>query len=95
MDIYEIVDDFLFVNGYVERLAISSAVSFLLAVLFVVISSVLAISALVNGQTKNPRLFPELSNGGSFWQLFTASPVIVTAFTFHFNGKNPSLSPYW
>ncbi|KAG7561062.1 Amino acid transporter transmembrane domain [Arabidopsis thaliana x Arabidopsis arenosa] len=69
----------------VEKLAFSSAVSFLLAVLFVVISSVLAISALVNGQTKNPRLFPELNNGGSFWKLFTASPVIVTAFTFHFN----------
>lgn len=79
--------------GYVERLAYSSAVSFLLAVLFVVISSVLAISALVKGQTKNPRLFPELNNGGSFWKLFTASPVIVTAFTFHFNGKNPSLTP--
>ncbi|KAG2328839.1 hypothetical protein Bca4012_021535 [Brassica carinata] len=69
----------------VERLAFSSAVSFLLAVLFVVISSVLAISALMKGQTKNPRLFPELNNGGSFWNLFTASPVIVTAFTFHFN----------
>ncbi|CAN6898281.1 unnamed protein product [Brassica oleracea] len=69
----------------VERLAFSSAISFLLAVLFVVISSVLAISALMEGQTKNPRLFPDLTNGGSFWNLFTASPVIVTAFTFHFN----------
>ncbi|KAF8102032.1 hypothetical protein N665_0201s0323 [Sinapis alba] len=69
----------------VERLAFSSAISFLLAVLFVVISSVLAISALMKGQTKSPRLFPELNNGGSFWNLFTASPVIVTAFTFHFN----------
>ncbi|CDY27235.1 BnaA09g35670D [Brassica napus] len=69
----------------VERLAFSSAVSFLLAVFFVVISSVLAISALMKGQTKSPRLFPDLTNGGSFWNLFTASPVIVTAFTFHFN----------
>ncbi|CAH8360446.1 unnamed protein product [Eruca vesicaria subsp. sativa] len=69
----------------VERLAFSSAISFLLAVLFVVISSVLAITALMKGQTKNPRMFPELNNGGSFWNLFTASPVIVTAFTFHFN----------
>ncbi|CAN6977925.1 hypothetical protein IGI04_037686 [Brassica rapa subsp. trilocularis] len=69
----------------VERLAFSSAISFLLAVLFVIISSVLAISALMKGQTKNPRLFPDLTSGGSFWNLFTASPVIVTAFTFHFN----------
>ncbi|KFK29814.1 hypothetical protein AALP_AA7G182400 [Arabis alpina] len=70
----------------VERLALSSAISFLLALLFVVISSVLAIIALVKGETKIPRLFPELNNGGvSFFNLFTASPVIVTAFTFHFN----------
>ena len=74
----------------VERLAFSSAISFILAVFFVVISSMLAISALMKGQTKSPRLFPDLTNGGSFWNLFTASPVIVTAFTFHFNGKNPS-----
>ncbi|WZZ17675.1 hypothetical protein YC2023_110764 [Brassica napus] len=69
----------------VERLAFSSAISFILAVFFVVISSMLAISALMKGQTKSPRLFPDLTNGGSFWNLFTASPVIVTAFTFHFN----------
>ncbi|KAJ4903973.1 Transmembrane amino acid transporter family protein [Raphanus sativus] len=70
----------------VDRLALSSAISFLLALLFVIISSVLAIVALVQGKTKSPRLFPDLSNGGkSFFNLFTASPVIVTAFTFHFN----------
>ncbi|CAN6904708.1 unnamed protein product [Brassica oleracea] len=39
----------------------------------------------MKGQTKSPRLFPDLTNGGSFWNLFTASPIIVTAFTFHFN----------
>ncbi|KAL0896648.1 hypothetical protein Bca101_080609 [Brassica carinata] len=70
----------------VDRLALSSAISFLLALLFVIISSVLAIVALVQGKTKSPRLFPDLNNGGqSFFNLFTASPVIVTAFTFHFN----------
>nr|AAM15348.1 unknown protein [Arabidopsis thaliana] len=75
---------------FFERLAFSSAISFLLALLFVVISSVLAIIALVQGKTKPPRLFPELNDGGlSFFSLFTASPVIVTAFTFHFNGKKP------
>ncbi|KAF3578455.1 hypothetical protein DY000_02035707 [Brassica cretica] len=70
----------------VDRLALSSAISFLLALFFVIISSVLAIVALVQGRTKSPRLFPDLNNGGqSFFNLFTASPVIVTAFTFHFN----------
>lgn len=82
-------DDFYLFLFSVDRLAFSSAISFLLALLFVVISSVLAIIALLQGKTKNPRLFPELNNGGeSFFNLFTASPVIVTAFTFHFNRKN-------
>lgn len=82
-------DGFLYVS--VDRLALSSAISFLLALLFVIISSVLAIVALVQGKTKSPRLFPDLSNGGqSFFNLFTASPVIVTAFTFHFNRKKPN-----
>ncbi|CAA7028881.1 unnamed protein product [Microthlaspi erraticum] len=58
----------------VDRLAFSSAISFLLALLFVVISSALAIIALVQGKTKNPRLFPELNNGGeSFFNLFISS----------------------
>lgn len=69
----------------VEKLAISSGISVLLAVLFVVISAALAMSAIVQGKTKNPRLFPELDDGGSFFNLFTAVPVIVTAFTFHFS----------
>lgn len=71
-----------------ESLSCSSAVAVLLAVIFVGITSGLAITALVEGKTKNPRLLPELDNGVSFLNLFTAVPVIVTAFTFHFNGKN-------
>ncbi|XP_021904148.1 amino acid transporter AVT6C-like [Carica papaya] len=69
----------------VESLSCSSAVAVLLAVIFVGITSGLAITALVEGKTKNPRLLPELDNGVSFLNLFTAVPVIVTAFTFHFN----------
>ncbi|EXB25861.1 hypothetical protein L484_012287 [Morus notabilis] len=69
----------------VESLRFSSAVSVLLAVIFVAICSVMAIIALVQGKTKNPRLIPELDQQTSFFDLFTAVPVIVTAFTFHFN----------
>ncbi|KDP21692.1 hypothetical protein JCGZ_03363 [Jatropha curcas] len=69
----------------VESLSFSSAVSVLLAVVFVGISSVMAISALIEGKTKTPRLLPHLDNQVSFFDLFTAVPVIVTAFTFHFN----------
>ncbi|KAI3958113.1 hypothetical protein MKW98_020755 [Papaver atlanticum] len=69
----------------VESLRFSSAVSILLAVVFVVISTVMAISALWAGKTKTPKLVPDLVNSSSYFELFTAVPVIVTAFTFHFN----------
>ncbi|KAF2296332.1 hypothetical protein GH714_037434 [Hevea brasiliensis] len=69
----------------IESLRFSSAISVLLAVVFVGISSVLAISALIEGKTNSPRLLPHLDNQVSFFDLFTAVPVIVTAFTFHFN----------
>ncbi|CAO2816984.1 unnamed protein product [Amaranthus hypochondriacus] len=69
----------------VESLRYSSAVAVLLAVVFVVISFVMAIYALFQGRTQNPRLFPDLDGHSSFFNLFTAVPVIVTAFTFHFN----------
>ncbi|KAH8496806.1 hypothetical protein H0E87_019516 [Populus deltoides] len=45
----------------------------------------MAIYALIEGKTKSPRLLPHLDNKTSFFDLFTAAPVIVTAFTFHFN----------
>ncbi|KAL6530423.1 hypothetical protein OROHE_014776 [Orobanche hederae] len=72
----------------VESLWLSSAVSVFLAVVFVGICSVMAIAALIEGETKTPRILPRLDNGVSFFNLFTAIPVIVTAFTFHFNGTN-------
>ncbi|KAK7305942.1 hypothetical protein VNO77_43855 [Canavalia gladiata] len=69
----------------VESLKYSSAVSTLLAVAFVGICCGLAIVALVQGKTQTPRLFPRLNYQTSFFDLFTAVPVVVTAFTFHFN----------
>ncbi|KAJ4720163.1 putative Amino acid transporter [Melia azedarach] len=69
----------------VESLSFSSAISVLLAVVFVGTCSVMAIFAIVEGKTQTPKLLPELDNHVSFFDLFTAVPVIVTAFTFHFN----------
>ncbi|KAI7990589.1 Amino acid transporter AVT6C [Camellia lanceoleosa] len=63
----------------------SSAVSVLLAVVFVGICSVMAIFALLEGKAKSPRLMSQLDDQASFFNLFTDVPVIVTAFTFHFN----------
>ncbi|KAE8723375.1 putative inactive purple acid phosphatase 1-like [Hibiscus syriacus] len=62
-----------------EALRFSSAIAVFLAVLFVAISSVMAITALFEGKTERPRLLPYLDNGASFFELFTAVPVIVTA----------------
>ncbi|XP_057430313.1 amino acid transporter AVT6C-like [Lotus japonicus] len=69
----------------VESLKYSSAVSTFLAVAFVGICCGLAIIAMVQGKTQTPRLFPQLDYQTSFFDLFTAVPVVVTAFTFHFN----------
>ncbi|XP_058787639.1 amino acid transporter AVT6D-like [Vicia villosa] len=69
----------------VESLKYSSAISTLLAVVFVAICSGLAIVALVQGRTQTPKLVPRLDYQTSFFDLFTAVPVVVSAFTFHFN----------
>ncbi|KHN38562.1 Putative sodium-coupled neutral amino acid transporter 7 [Glycine soja] len=69
----------------VESLKFSSAISTLLAVAFVTICTVLAIVAIVEGRTQSPRLIPCLDQHTSFFDLFTAVPVVVTAYTFHFN----------
>ncbi|RDX61064.1 Amino acid transporter AVT6C, partial [Mucuna pruriens] len=69
----------------VESLKFSSAIATLLALAFVAICSVLAVVAIVEGKTQSPRLFPRLDHHTSFFDLFTAVPVIVTAYTFHFN----------
>ncbi|KAG7030636.1 Amino acid transporter AVT6C, partial [Cucurbita argyrosperma subsp. argyrosperma] len=69
----------------VDSLRFSSFISVVLAVVFVGISSVMAIMAIVHGKTKSARLIPKLDKNTSVFDLFTAVPVIVTAFTFHFN----------
>ncbi|KAK7300463.1 hypothetical protein RJT34_11307 [Clitoria ternatea] len=69
----------------VESLKFSSAISTLLAVAFVAICTVLAIIAVLEGETQTPRMFPHLDHHTTFFDLFTAVPVIVTAYTFHFN----------
>ncbi|KAL8093784.1 amino acid transporter AVT6C-like [Apium graveolens] len=68
-----------------ESLRFSSAVSVVLALVFVGICSGLAISAVLGGKTNTPKLVPQLDNQSSFFNLFTAAPVIVTAFAFHYN----------
>ncbi|KAL8097170.1 hypothetical protein AgCh_030323 [Apium graveolens] len=78
----------------VESLRFSSAVSVLLALVFVGICSGMAISALLEGKTNTPKLIPQLDNRASFFNLFVSSPVTVTAFTFHFNDYDFVITTY-
>ncbi|TVU36673.1 hypothetical protein EJB05_18617, partial [Eragrostis curvula] len=69
----------------VDSLRYTSAISILLAVVFMLISFGIAVYALFNGTATMPRMLPDFSRLSSPFELFTAVPVIVVAFTFHFN----------
>ncbi|XP_020571296.1 sodium-coupled neutral amino acid transporter 2-like [Phalaenopsis equestris] len=69
----------------VDSLSYTSALSVALAVVFVVITAGIAIVKLLNGSIPMPKLFPVIPNLASVWNLFTAVPVLVTAFICHFN----------
>ncbi|XVE99839.1 hypothetical protein REPUB_Repub03eG0236200 [Reevesia pubescens] len=63
----------------------TSAISILLAVLFIAISSAMAIYAWWKGDTQKLRLLPDFANQVSVFDLFTTVPVLVTGFGFHVN----------
>nr|CAB3478711.1 unnamed protein product [Digitaria exilis] len=69
----------------VDSLRFTSAISILLAVVFMLISLGIAVYALFKGTATMPRMLPDFSRLSSPFELFTAVPVIVVAFTFHFN----------
>ncbi|KAM0864477.1 hypothetical protein ACQ4PT_043901 [Festuca glaucescens] len=70
----------------VDSLRFTSAVSILLAVLFMLITMGITVYTIFSGTAKMPRMLPDFSRLSSPFELFTAVPVIVLAFTFHFNG---------
>ncbi|KNA20471.1 hypothetical protein SOVF_051820 [Spinacia oleracea] len=69
----------------IDSLRYTSAVAVALAVFFIVV--VVAISAfkLVKGTIQEPAWFPRIKDLESFWNLFTAVPVLVCAYLCHFN----------
>ncbi|KAJ7530362.1 hypothetical protein O6H91_14G001000 [Diphasiastrum complanatum] len=69
----------------VDSLKFSSALSVALAVVFVVITAGIAIRKLVAGKIPMPRMVPDVHDQYSFWKLFTAVPVMVTAYICHHN----------
>lgn len=68
-----------------DSLSYTSALSVALAVVFVVITAGIAIIKVIDGTVAMPKLFPEIDDLSSVWKLFTAVPVLVTAYICHYN----------
>ncbi|KAM0922572.1 hypothetical protein ACQ4PT_006061 [Festuca glaucescens] len=69
----------------VDSLKYTSAVSVALAVVFVVITAGIAVIKLTRGQIPMPKLFPDVHDWESIFRIFTAAPVLVTAYICHYN----------
>ncbi|KAF2313716.1 hypothetical protein GH714_012855 [Hevea brasiliensis] len=69
----------------IDSLRFTSALSVALAVVFLVITVGITTVKLINGSIMMPRLLPNVTDLTSFWKLFTAVPVLVTAYICHYN----------
>ncbi|KAI3816461.1 hypothetical protein L1987_16159 [Smallanthus sonchifolius] len=81
-----------------DSLSVTSGLAVALAVVFLIITAGIAIFKLADGSLPMPRLLPDVTDINSVWNLFTAVPVLVTAYICHFNVhpirnelENPSL----
>jgi len=70
---------------HIDSLSYTSTISVALAVVFVIITAGIAIVKLIGGQIPMPKLFPVVPDLASVWELFTAVPVLVTAYVCHYN----------
>lgn len=70
-----------------DSLRFTSAISFVLAIVFIVVLIGVTIYKLIEGNVKTPTWFPDVNSTTSFLNLFTAVPVLVCAYLCHFNGK--------
>ncbi|KAE9590298.1 hypothetical protein Lal_00028138 [Lupinus albus] len=69
----------------IDSLRYTSAISVGLAVVFLVIAVGIAVVKIISGGIGMPRLFPVITDIGSFFKLFTVVPVLVTAYICHYN----------
>lgn len=72
-----------------DSLRHSSALAVALAIVFLLITAGITFFKLFNGSITSPRMLPNITDVSSIWNLFTAVPVLVTAFVCHYNGKLP------
>lgn len=81
-----------------DSLSVTSSLAVALAVVFLIITAGIAIFKMSSGTLQMPRFLPDITDINSVWNLFTAVPVLVTAYICHFNVhsignelENPSL----
>eukprot|EP00897_Mesotaenium_endlicherianum_P006129 jgi/Mesen1/5544/ME000280S04658 len=70
---------------HIDKLMFTSALSVLLAVLFVAFTAVAACVKLARGQVSSVRWVPNVSSWDALLQLFTVVPVMTNAFICHYN----------
>lgn len=69
----------------IDSLKYTSGLAVALAIVFLVITAGITFVKLFNGTIESPRLLPSITDMTSVWNLFTAVPVLVTAFVCHYN----------
>ncbi|KAL2896969.1 Amino acid transporter AVT6C [Bienertia sinuspersici] len=69
----------------VDSLRYTSLLAILLAMVFIVISSIMAVEAMMEGETRHMKLMPDFSGEGKFLSLFTTIPIFMTAFGYQLN----------
>ncbi|KAG5020158.1 hypothetical protein AAZX31_06G208800 [Glycine max] len=69
----------------IDSLRHTSALAVALAIVFLLITAGITFVKLLNGSIASPRLLPNITDVTSIWNLFTAVPVLVTAFVCHYN----------
>lgn len=86
---------FAYAVFFADSLRYTSALSFALAVIFLVIAVGISIFKIAVGGIGMPRLFPIITDVSSVFELFTVTPVVVTAYLCHFNGVKVSQTFLW
>ncbi|XP_018449935.2 amino acid transporter AVT6B [Raphanus sativus] len=69
----------------IDTLKFTSALSLVLAVVFLLITAGIVVTKFYRGGLMKPRLFPNVTDLSSVWKLFTVVPVLVNAFICHSN----------
>lgn len=68
-----------------DSLSVTSGLAVALAVVFLIVTAGIASFKIASGSLPMPRLLPDIKDINSIWNLFTAVPVLVTAYICHFN----------